>query len=222
MSPLLVQFYISIVITTFLYSLISFRLYYPVHLKLFSIFLGITALTEIVSNYLLTLLHLTSNYPVYNIFLLIQYPLLAWFLKQILTSGFMKKAITVFIFMYPLFWIFIFSFVYKLSQWNTYGIMVGDLFIIIFAVRYLYELFTSERLISFARHSEFWIAVGLIFFSCSELPITGILNFLTRDWVNNRETILNLFSILQILNIIMYATFIYAFLCRITPTEKKL
>jgi hypothetical protein len=209
--------YIVTVVISFLCSLISFRLHYPFHLILFSVFLGVTALTEIIANFFLTPFHLESNFPVYNLFILVEYPLLAFYFKQILRTVRIRKLINLFLIFYPLFWASIFLFVYTLNQWNTYCVMAGDLFIIVFAVRYLYELFTSDSLISFRRHSEFWIAVALILYSCCELPIMGILNFLETD----QDTTRKLLTILQVLNIIMYLIFIYAFICRVKLTERK-
>jgi hypothetical protein len=163
--------------------------------------------------------------------MLIQYPILAVYYKQILTSITVRKVLNIFLVLYPLFWLFIFLFVYNVKEWNTYGIMVGDLFITFFSARYLFELFTSERLVAFGKHTEFWIAVALIFYCCCELPITGFINYLMQDWLNNQHkplkssviasTMHNLYSILQIINIIMYSTFIYAFLCRIARTDRK-
>jgi hypothetical protein len=221
MHLILIDIYLIVVGLTFLCSLVSFRLHNPFHLRLFSFFLGITVLAELIANFFLKPFHLASNFPVYNVFMLIEYPILAFYFKQIVISKSTKRIIWFFITLYPLFWILMFLFVYKLSEWCSYGIMFGDFFLIIFSVRYLYELFTSERLVSFGKHAEFWIAVGIIFYSCCELPITGILNFLTRDWRSNYNTILNLFSILQVLNIVMYSIFIYAFLCRVNLTTTK-
>jgi hypothetical protein len=210
--------YIGIVIISFLCSLISFRPHQSFHLKLFSALLGITVITEIIANFFLTPFHLKSNFLVYSIYMLIEYPLLAFYFKKIITSKNFRQVINVFLFFYPTLWFIIFFFVYNVREWNSFGIMAGDLFIIIFASRYLYELFTSEKLVHFRNHTEFWIAVGLIFYSCCELPITGILNF----HENNQDIALQLLTILQILNIIMYSVFIYAFLCRLKLTMKRL
>jgi len=210
--------YISVVIVSFLCSLVSFRLHYPFHLKLISILLAITVITEIIANFFLTPFHLRSNFPVYNIYMLIEYPLLALYFRQIIISKIFKKTIGLFLILYPVLWCVIFLFVFHLNEWNSYGIMAGDLFIIIFAARYLYELFTADHLIHFSKHSEFWVAVALIFYSCCELPILGILNFHEHNW----NMTLQLLTILQILNIIMYSIFIYAFLCRIKLTKKRL
>jgi hypothetical protein len=215
---LLSYFYILIVIISFICSLVSFRLLYPFHLKLFSILLFITVVTELISNFFLTPLHLNSNYPVYNIFTLIEYPLLGLFFRIIITNKNFKILCLAFIIIFPIFWFYIFLFVYKLDEWNSYGIIFGDLFIITFAARYLYELFTSNELIQFGKHTEFWISVALIFYCCCELPITGILNF----WINDSKTTLRLLNILQLLNIAMYSIFIYAFLCPLKATRKKL
>ena len=169
--------------------------------------LAITVLTEIFANFLLGALHLNTNYPVYNCFLLVQYVTLGLYFKIIILSKRTKFIIKVFMCLFPLFWLFTDVFIFGLNHWNSYVILVGDLFIICFAARYLYELFTSEKLINFKTSPEFWIAAATIFYSCCELPITGILNYLAT---NNRS----LNSVLQVLNIIMYLVFIYAFLCK--------
>jgi hypothetical protein len=163
--------------------------------------------------------------------MVVQYPILALYYKQILVFRTIKVALNLFLVLYPLFWLSIFVFVYGSNQWNAYATMVGDLFIIIFSVCYLYELFTSEKLVAFRKHSEFWIAVALIFYSCCELPITGIINYLLQDWGDNEHnaprqalieySIFNLYSILRILNIIMYSIFIYAFVCRVARTVRR-
>jgi hypothetical protein len=209
--------YILIVILSFLCSLVSFGLHYPFHLKIFSIFLGITALTEISANFLLGFFRLDTNYPIYNCFMLVEYTMTAFYFKQVITSGNFKKLITAFMLFFPVFWLATVIWKFGMNGWNSYSLMLGDLFVIIICARHLYEMITSDELISFRNSSEFWITAALIFYSCCELPITGILNYLVQDW----KLFLQLENVLQILNIIMYATFIYAFLCRIKTTVKS-
>ena len=213
----IIHLYLSTVGAALICSLVSFRLHYSFHLKLLSALLAITLVIEIIANFFLKPFHLRSNFPVYNIYMLIEYPLLALYFKRILISKTFKTATSIFLILYPVFWCCTFLFIYNLNEWNSYGIMVGDLFIITFAARYLYELFTADHLIHFSLHPEFWIAVAIIFYSCCELPITGILNFWVRDW----KIALRLLTILQILNIIMYSIFIYAFLCPLKATKKR-
>ena len=211
----LLYIYITFVGFAFLASLFSFRFNYPLHLKIFSILLGITLLTEICANFLLETFNLKSNSPVYNSFLLIQYLLLAGYFRLIIESLKAKKIISLSMVVFPLFWLFTIVFIFTINHFNSYALMFGDLLIICLSARYLYELFTSDSLIDFKKSTEFWIAAALIFYSCCELPITGILNYLVTN-----NTSLN--SILQVLNIIMYATFIYAFLCRRMTNTTKL
>jgi hypothetical protein len=210
--------YLISVLMSFLISLISFKFKYPVHLQLFSIFLGITVITEMIANFMLDTFNLTRNYPVYNCFILLQYPLLAYYFKLIITSKSTKYVISLFMIFFPLLWLLSIILIFGLNNWNSYAVMLGDLFVIIVGARYLYELFTSDELIDFKTSPEFWIAAALIFYCCCELPITGILNCLYGETGNS---LLN--KILQILNIIMYSTFIYAYLCRrMTNTTKSI
>ena len=217
MLTALQKIYLLIVIVTFLCSLISFRLQYARHLKFFSLFLGLTAITELLANLFLSALHLDSNYPVYNIFLLLQLFLIGYYFRLLIKYSFFKKTIVVLMFMYLVFWIFTSLIYYTLFHWNSYALMLGDLLIIIFTSRYLFELFTGDELVSLKKYSEFWIAIGILFFSCCELPITGMLNFLVKDW----SLATRLSGILQVLNILMYLIFIYAYLCRIKPIVRK-
>lgn len=214
----LAHIYIFVVIISFLCSLISFRLHYPFHLKLFSVFLCITVITEICASFFIGFFRLRTNFPIYNTFMLIEYPMLALYFRQIISSIFIKKVIDFFLFTFPAFWFITIFFIFGINGWDSYAIMLGDVFIIAISARYLYELFTSDELINFRRCPEFWIAVALIFYSSCELPITGILNF----WMRNSGAIaLQLYSVLQILNIIMYSVLIYAFLCPIKTQRTK-
>jgi hypothetical protein len=209
--------YLVTVLISFLISLISFQFKYPIHLKLFSVFLAITVCTELIANFLLDYLNLKNNYIVYNYFILVQYPLLAYFFRAIIVSKRIKNIAVLFMFIFPAFWLVTTIFVFGLNNWNSYSVMLGDLFVICVASRYLFELFTSDQLINFTVSSEFWIAAALFFYCCCEIPITGLLNYLYGDSGNSFLT-----SILQILNIIMYLIFIYAFLCRrMTSTTKS-
>jgi hypothetical protein len=207
--------YLAILTLAFVTSLISFKQAYSVHLKLFSIFLGISLLTEICANYLIDFLHLDSNYPVYYCFMLVEYIMFAYYFRRIIVSKTTKNIISIFLLIFPFFWLFTGIFIFNEEKsWNSYVVMAGDLFTICVSARFLYELFTADKLIDFRKSPEFWIAAALIFYSCCELPITGILNYL---YYNNSS----LNGLLQILNIIMYLIFIYAFLCPTTNFTKS-
>jgi len=220
MHTTIATIYLIVLLIAFFCSLISFRLHYPLHLKFFSIFLGLTVFIEFVATFILPRLNFDSNYSAYNSFFLIQLVSLGYYFYLLTRSPFFKKTIILLIVVYSVFWICNTLIIYtnfKEPYWNSYGAMVGDLFIIIFVSRYLFELLTGTELISLKKSSEFWIATGILLFCSCELPITGIMNFLVKDPILTRKLV----KILQVLNISMYLIFIYAYLCRIKPTMKK-
>lgn len=116
-------------------------------------------------------------------------------------------------------WCFMPLDLYDFYHWNSYAIVGGNLIVIILASRYLFELLTGKNLVSLKRNSDFWIAIGVVFFACCELPLTGMINFLIKD--KNWPPVRKLFVVLQIINIVMYSIFIYAYLCRGKPIVKK-
>ncbi len=179
--------------------------------------------------------------------MLAEYMLIACFFRELVSSAIMKMSIGLFLFCFPFFWagttvsgfgvsnwnsyvtmacnpclpffcIPAAAFVSGLGGWNSYVVMAGDLFCVCVSARYLYELFTAGDLVDFGRCPEFWISVGVFFYSCCELPITGMLNFWARNFV---PVAIQLYSILQVLNIIMYSIFIYAFLCPLKTGTTK-
>ena len=133
--------YISVVIVSFLCSLVSFRLHYPFHLKLISILLAITVITEIIANFFLTPFHLRSNFPVYNIYMLIEYPLLALYFRQIIISKIFKKTIGLFLILYPVLWCVIFLFVFHLNEWMFGLLGMFHLIFLFYSHVFVYVIF---------------------------------------------------------------------------------
>lgn len=132
----------------------------------------------------------------------------------------MKRIINAFLFLFPVFWLVTTLSEFKLTGWNSYAVMTGDLFIVCSCAVFLYRLFRSENNVNLWFFPEFWIAAGsIIYFSC-ELPITGMLNFMAE---NHEAQALMLREVLGALNIIMYSAFTYAFLCPLiqTPITKS-
>lgn len=211
---LLQYLYISLIGLAFLSSLVSFRLDYPFHLKLFSIIIGAAFLTEILAVFVTKTFHFKTNLPVYNIFILLEFWGYGFYFYKITSRTAIKKLIQFYLYLFPVFWMFTTFFYFKLGIWNSYSIIIGSFFTICFSVGYYYQFFTSHSLINIQlrKHAEFWIATGLILFYSCQLPYVGMLNFLMTNYPGLATGLLPL---LQIFNILMYSIFIYAFLCRI-------
>jgi hypothetical protein len=212
---LLVYFYLVFIGIAFLSSLNAFRLDFPLHLKVFSVLLGLDFLVEFSATVIVNLFHIRTNVPLYNCFMLVETMTYAWFFRTILTSRLLKGLIGGYLILFPIFWVIIVFFVFGISSWNSDVYIVESLFTVCMAAIFYYQLFTAPTLIRLTTSPEFWIATGLIIFYTCNLPYLGMLNFITKDYLSLAKGLLTL---LQILNIIMYSLFTLAFLCTKTIT----
>ena len=210
--------YIIFIGLAFISSLISFRLDYSIHLKIFSVLLGLTLVNELLAVYGLVLVNLKTNLPIYNIFILIEFWVFGWFFYQIISNKKVKLFIKIFLILFPIFWIVAVFYLFGFNSWNSYVIITGSAFTIFLSAFYYYELFTSQKLLMLTRLPEFWIATGLIIFYSGNLPFTGMLNYLS---INYRDLAIQLLTVLRILIIIMYSIFTYAFLCPIITRKSS-
>ncbi|RZF62484.1 hypothetical protein [Sphingobacterium corticibacterium] len=159
-----------------------------------------------------------TNVQMYNFFHLVQYLAFAYYFQQIIQLRFVQKIIQGFLYLYPIFWYVLVFFVFKLNEWNSYVFVSGGMFILFFSVVYCYELLSAEEPIMLRNCSEFWIAIGLIFFYVCGVPYMGMYRFLTANYADLAKI---LKIPLQISNIVMYSLFTYAFICQLTITKRS-
>ncbi|NGM65368.1 hypothetical protein [Sphingobacterium sp. SGR-19] len=155
---------------------------------------------------------------IYNCFMLMQYVAFAHYFQQIIQLRWARKVIQVFLYLFPVLWYLLVFFVFKFSEWNSYVYMIGGVFTIFFAIVYCYELLSAEEPLMLRNCSEFWVAIGLIFFYVCSVPYMGMYRFLTEYHVNLATL---LWVPLQISNIVMYSLFTYAFICQLTITKRS-
>jgi hypothetical protein len=199
--------YLAVLSISFICSLIDFRLHTP-DLKLFSIFLGLTVVTETLANIAIKF-QWETNYIIYNSFMLPEYCLYTLFFRSIIRNARIKKVLTVFLMLFPVIWAAT-TWRLKITTWNSYIVLIGDAATVVMCATYLFEVFVSDELIDLKTSAEFWITSGTLMYCCCEIPITGRLNFLAHD----KQVTLVLEDVLQGLNIVMYITIIYAYQCR--------
>jgi hypothetical protein len=189
-------------------SLIGFRRHRP-HLQLFSVLLALTVVTEIFANLASGPLAWKTNYPIYNTFMLPEYCLYTLFFKAIIRNATVKRMLDIFLLIILAAWVTTNFGLLKISVWNSYMILIGDTLTIFMAAYYLSEFVIADEEIPVSTSTEFWIAASIFMYSACEIPITGRLNYLTHD-----ETAIKwLVFTLDILNIIMFLTIIYAYRC---------
>jgi hypothetical protein len=215
--PALTYIYIASVVIAFLSSLTSFRLDYPFHLKLFSCLLGLTALVEITAGILVYAFNI-HNFWLYNSFALVEFWIYGYFYLQIVQTAILKRVLFIFLLIFPIFWGITVFFVFGFTKWNSYVIIAGSFFSVLFALMYYSRIIASGEILPLRTLPEFWIATGMLIFYLGALPFFGTLNFLNKYHGDAASTLLN---VLQFLDIIMYTLFSYGYLCRIINTKKS-
>ncbi|WP_412468426.1 hypothetical protein [Pedobacter sp. KLB.chiD] len=205
---ILTYIYITTLFTAVVTGLLKFSNNLPIHLKGIVLMMPYVLLVEIGAAFFRNLINGKNVLPQYNIVLLTEFLVYAYFFKEIIISAWIKNIITFFMILFPVFWYISVFFIFKITEWNSYIFLVGGAFTIIWALIYCYQLLTSIENVSLHHCSEFWIALGIIIFYSCQVPFMGIYNFLI---VNYPTLIINFQIGLQVSNIIMYALFTYAF-----------
>jgi hypothetical protein len=182
------------------------------------VLLGVTAINEIGAWFLPAIPHI-KNVAWYNIFMGVEFLMYACYYLQIIRNKAVRLIIKVYIGLFAVFWFIAVFWVFGIKTWNSYVAICGGIGTTLLSVYYYYQLFTEKELVKLSKSSEFWIATGLIIFYSCNLPYTGMLNFLVKNYLPLAQKLL---FVLQVLNILMYFMFIYAFLCRISTTKSGL
>ncbi len=96
---------------------------------------------------------------------------------------------------------------------NVHIIALTSICKTIFCIFFYYKLFKNLSYKNILSEPSFWIVTGLIFYSCLSLPFYGLSSYIKMQFsplVSN-----NIFSISNMLIIIMHLFFIKAYLCTI-------
>lgn len=219
----LTYIYLVTLFVSFLSSLISFRLDLPFHLKLFSVLLGLTVLVELTANFWIVYLK-GSNFWLYNAFTLLEFWVYGYFYYQLIRLRLLRRVIFLFLLIFPIFWAVTVFFLFGFNTWNSYVLIVGDFFSIVFALMYYYQVISNREVQPLRHLTEFWIATGMLIYYLGALPYFGMLNFLVELGKHNlviRHVTTTLYYVLQVLDAFMYALFAYGYLCRTINTKKS-
>lgn len=209
--------YVSSILIAFLSSLISFRLDLPVHLKLFSLLLGLTFVLELRNSAIIRTFH-GPNYWVYNLFMPLEFWVYGLFFYRIIQHKISKAIIRIYLYLFPLVCLVSTYFFFK-NNWNSYVFITGSLFTIGFVLMYYYQLITSKDVQPLSSTPEFWIATGMLIFYAIAIPYYGPLSYLVKN--NNELARLLLIYVYMVFDTIMYLLFSYGYLCRILNSKKS-
>lgn len=193
--------------------LVSLSIFYksknsPFYLKIFSAFLFLTLLEEVLALYLNSIGK--TNIPLYNFFTAFEFCFYLWIINLVINSSRVKTIIKITIVLYAFLATVNILFIQKIKTFHTVTYSLGCLLIVIFCIYYFLELFRLPKSTSLTTNPAFWICSGLLFFYCCGFPLYGLINY----WSNiSKLVVTNFDRIFTILNIFLYTLFTIAFLC---------
>ncbi len=204
--------YLVVVSLAFLCGLVSFRYTVPQRFTIFSYFLALTLVIELMGNIFMQTLHVRGKYRngMYNVFALFEFLFYTYFLYASSSQKLIRKLMIAFVAIFPVAWALLVFDAGGIFQFHGEMIATGGFFIVCFSLAYLYFLSGSPETRDISRIPEFWIAIGLILFYCCQTPYMGSINYLAKNHMALAKSILYL-SIF--INTLMYGLFGYAFLC---------
>lgn len=199
-----------ILISSIITALTYFRKGYPLYLKVFSVYLLLTFAIDCIGG--IRSSQGLSTLTLYNYSSTFGFVFLFWILYHIILNRTVKGILKINWWLFPVLVILNKLFLQKGAQFHTITYGLGSLIIVVAAISYFFELFRLEKPVKLTREPSFWICSGLLFFYASTFPLYAVINLL-KDPSN--IILRNLSSILSIMNIFLYSSFIVAALCRI-------
>ena len=210
-------------------ALIVFRRWMPVHFKLLLVFVFLYAFVDTAGNiiaryYFDTAGHIIArsnklnNHFYYNLVWGVQYMVIAYFYYHTLQSRIIKKIILGFFALFPIFFIINACWVQGFNTLQTYSIVLAGSFMLLFAVAYIWQVYTSTETQSIFRDPVFWFSLAWLFYYGLTAPYLGMLNYLLN---NNPDFAFTYYIwVIDFSECLRNSLLIIGFLC-MRPTLKK-
>jgi len=188
-------------------------------LRWFIPFLAFIVLVELTGHYLTYVLG-QPNAWLYNLSVPVEYLFYSGIYLLHYSSRVNRVIAKGFLALFTLFAIISIVFITGLQTFNSNFLLVGSFFMIIFCLSYLFELYNNVEEGFIWQNPMFWVTVGVFLFNAGEFSY----NLLSKYFIDKEvDPTLDLFrSINNRLILVLYSSFIVAFLCqKITGTYKK-
>jgi hypothetical protein len=199
-------------LATLIYGCISYRNYSDTNAKYFIYTILISVITEFTSLYfqsfgtLYSSIFGDSNYPISNIFIIVQISFYLWWIRLILNSKSRRRMISLFMLLFLIFAVVntvYWQDFYTNVQKYTYGI--GVIFLLITIGFYFVESFNKETIFNVTDSIKFWFILGVLLFYGTFMPFM----FAFDLFIKGDQRIFSLVTFA--LNAIMYACFVVGF-----------
>jgi hypothetical protein len=178
-------------------------------LRLLGAFLLITFAAESYANYLLY--HEIRNLYIYHLLVPVQYSLLAVIYAYAIENTIMKKVILISVPLFIATSALFASTIQPLTAYNSYAASIKNILLTVWVLCYYRELFVLLHVSHIEREPFFWISTGILFYSLGDFFVEGLMNYLIS---HNRALAEKMYYVYFLLNLLLYFTFMMAFLCK--------
>jgi hypothetical protein len=199
-------------LATLIFGIISYKNYSSTNAKYFIYSILYSVITEFTSMYFESFGELYSNifgdtnYPIANIFTIVQITFFLWWIRFILNSKHRKRILALLISIYLVFALLNIVFGQDFfTGLQTYTYAMGVIFLLIAICFYFIESFNKETIFNVTDSLPFWLILGILLFFGTLMPFMFAFEvFLLED-----HRILSL--VVFLLNFIMYTCFAIGF-----------
>lgn len=168
---------------TCLAAIFIFRKTLPLSYRWFILLIIILSILETVANAIGFFARM-KNHFVWNIIYVIQLTLVPYFFKFWLRRLWIKKIITIYIYIFPLSVLVNTLWIQGFFTLHTYNFVIGGSFILFLSVAYLGELYTNEESQNILRNPVFWFSLAYLFYFAVSVPYLGMLNYLVTNYLS--------------------------------------
>jgi len=182
LSKFLIEFYpVFFSWAASIVALIVFRRRMPLHFKLLLVFVFLYAFADtagaIIGSY-----YRLKNHFLYNLVWGMQYMVIAYFYYHTLQGRIIKRIILIFFALFPTFFLVNAFWIQGFYMLQTYSIVLGGSFMLLFAVAYIWQVYTSTETQSIFRDPVFWFSLAWLFYYGLTAPYLGMLNYLLANF----------------------------------------
>ncbi|WP_207536377.1 hypothetical protein [Desertivirga arenae] len=199
-------------ITIFLSALIG--LYHfkrsPFHLKGFALLLVLTAIVEIVGHFL------KNNLWMFNLFGVIEFSSIFLLYRRLFFSHKIKNLLLLFAGVTALIYLSNWLFFQGLNTFNNYTFAFSCMLVTVTVLLFYHQLLNDNNPEPLLRVPMFWISTGILVFYPCNIFFMGLLNYIMHVSMDLAK---QLYTIIHILNIIMYSLYSIGFICSATSRK---
>ncbi|MCH2193557.1 hypothetical protein [Kordia sp.] len=199
-------------LATLIYGIISYRNYSKTNAKYFVYCILFSVITEFVSLYFKSFgtwyynIFGETNYPIANIFTIVQISFFLWWIQFILNSKNRKRIVGGLLIVYLIFAVSNIMYGQEfMDKLQTHTYAVGVIFLLIAISFYFVESFKKETIFSITDSIKFWFILGVLLFYGTFMPFY----FAFQVFLKSDQRIISLVTFA--LNAIMYICFAVGF-----------